>query len=198
LHGTPLSPYWLDGQRALGALACAALVGYLICRLRRLSVGRCFDLFAVPLPLGIAVARIGCLLRGCCYGRATTAWPAMVLPDVNGWWASRYPTQLASILANLLIFVILVMVERYGKGRGGQTPLSQLGGGGGGEGRTWLFDGFLFLLFVVLHYGQRFVFEFWRADAPLLVGPFAWTHLFCVLGVGFAMWGIARGLRRTP
>jgi phosphatidylglycerol:prolipoprotein diacylglycerol transferase len=177
-RGTPLPPGWWGGQRALGALAGGALAGYLICRVRRLPVGRSFDLFAVPLPLGIAVARVGCLLQGCCYGRESTTWPALVLPDVHGLWASRYPTQLADILASLAIFFLLVAVEWYGQGRL--------------RGRTWPFDGFLFLLFVGLYYGQRFVFEFWRADSPLLVGPLSWTHLYCAAGVALAGWGIAR------
>jgi phosphatidylglycerol:prolipoprotein diacylglycerol transferase len=201
-QGKPLPPGWWGGQRALGALAGCALAGYLICRARRLPVGRSFDLFAVPLPLGIAVARVGCLLQGCCYGREADAWPALVLPDVHGQWTSRYPTQMADILANLLIFAVLVAVEQYGKGRA-STPLPE---GKGehtspprerpGEGESWPFDGFLFLLFVALHYGQRFVFEFWRADSSPLVGPLSWTHLYCVVGVGLATWGIARNLRR--
>ncbi len=183
LHGAPVPPGWWDGRRWLGALAGGALAGYVICRFRRLPVGRCFDLFAVPLPLALAVARAGCLLQGCCYGREATAWPALVLPDVHGVWASRYPTQPASILANLLIFVALLAVERYGKERV--------------QGQTWPFDGFLFLLFVALHCGQRFVFEFWRADAPPLAGPFSWTHLYCAVGMGFAAWGIARAAARA-
>jgi phosphatidylglycerol:prolipoprotein diacylglycerol transferase len=183
IRGTPLPPGWWGGQRALGALAGGALAGYFICHARRLPVGRCFDLFAVPLPLGIAVARVGCLLQGCCYGRESPAWPALVLPDANGLWASRYPTQLASILANLLIFSLLVAVEQYGKKRK--------------KGQTWPFDGFLFLLFVVLHCGQRFLFEFWRADSLSLVGPLSWTHMYCVVGVGLATWGLAHNLWRV-
>jgi len=197
IWGTPLPPGWWGGQRALGALAGGALAGYLICRIRHLPAGRAFDLFAVPLPLGIAVARVGCLLQGCCYGRASTAWPALVLPDEYGQWASRFPTQMASILANLLIFAALVALEQYGKGRGTMTsrprpaahPREKQG-----KGEGWPFDGFLFLLFVVLHYGQRFLFEFWRADSSPLVGPLSWTHLYCVVGVGLATWGIARNL----
>ncbi len=177
LRGMPLLPGWW--------------AGYLVCRVRRLPVGRCFDLFAVPLPLALAVARVGCLLRGCCYGRQATAWPAMRLPDIHGHWASRYPTQLADILANLLIFALLAMLERRA-GRSAPHPDRARG-----EGESRPFDGFLFLLFVMLHYGQRFVFEFWRADAPPLAGPFSWTHLYCVVAVGLSAWGLARGLRRT-
>jgi len=179
-RGMPLPPGWLGGQRWLGALAGGALVGYLFCRARRLPVGRNFDLFAIPLPLALAVARVGCLLRGCCYGWETTRWPALALPDIHGLWASRYPTRLASIAANLSIFVLLVVLERWTE-KTGRRP----------------FDGFWFLLFAALHYGQRFVFEFWRADTHPLVRPFTWPHLYAAIGVGLATWGLVRGLRRS-
>ncbi|MBN1136919.1 MAG: prolipoprotein diacylglyceryl transferase [Anaerolineae bacterium] len=198
VHGIPLPPGWWGGQRALGALAGGALAGYLICRARRLPAGRCFDLFAVPLPLGIAIARVGCLLQGCCYGRESTAWPALILPDVHGVWASRYPTQLASILANLVIFVVLIAIERF------TPPLPSPSGGGEGVDRQSVRvrggrrPGALFFLFVILHYGQRFVFEFWRADAPELAGPFSWTHLYTAGAVALATWMLARGYRRAP
>ncbi len=79
------------------------------------------------IPLTLAVARVGCLLAGCCYGRETTAWPALVLSDVHGFWASRYPTHV-----------------------------------------------------------------------PRLFGPFTWTHLYCVIGIGVATALIVRGLLSAP
>ncbi len=126
---------------------------------------------------------MGCLLHGCCYGRETTAWPSLILPDVHGVWARRYPTRIASIVANLLIFVLLLAFERYTAKRG--------------KSAGWPFGGFSFLLYVELYCAQRFYFEFWRADMPQLLGPFTWTHLYCVIGIGLSTWGIARGLRRA-
>ncbi len=105
VRGVSPPPGWWGSSRWLGALGGASLMDYLYCRRRGLLVGRAFDLFAVPLPL--AVARVGCLLNGCCYGRETSAWPALVPPGEGGVWARRYPTQLADILANLLIFALL-------------------------------------------------------------------------------------------
>ena len=178
-RGAPLPPGWFGGQRWLGALAGGSLVGYLFFRFRRLPVGRCFDLFAIPLPLVVAVGRVGCLLRGCCYGWETSRWPALTLPDVYGVWASRYPTRLASIGANLLIFILLAGGEWWAN-RTGRRP----------------FDGFWFLLFVLLHCGQRFFFEFWRADTPHLIGPFTWQQLYAAIGLGLAVWGLVRGAHR--
>ena len=41
----------------------------------------------------------------------------MYMPNEYGVWAVRYPTQLMSAAANLLIFFTLLAVERYGQKR---------------------------------------------------------------------------------
>lgn len=86
----------------------------------------------------------------------------MILPDVRGVWASRYPTRIGSITANVLTCVILLVFERYVSRR---------------KGEGWPFDGFLFLAYGELYCLQCFSFEFWRADMAVLFGPFIWNHL---------------------
>lgn len=185
LRGTSLPPmWWLQGRHWMGAIGGASLMGYIYCRRHNLSAGRAFDILVPLAPLVQAIGRIGCLLAGCCYGRETTAWPSLVLPDSNGVWASRYPTRIASIVANMLIFALLLALERYAVKRQGESA-------------GWPFDGFLYFLYIELYCAQRFFFEFWRADMPQLIGPFTWTHLYCVIGIGLATWGIVRGLRRA-
>ena len=46
------------------------LAGAVFARLRRLEFMRGADYFAVAVPLGHAIGRIGCFFTGCCYGRA--------------------------------------------------------------------------------------------------------------------------------
>lgn len=167
------------GLNWVGAVAGGSVAGYLHCRRWDLPAGKAFDLFAPILPLSQAVGRVGCLLAGCCYGKETTAWPAVVLPDIRGVWASRYPTRIASISANVLIFIILLVLERYAIRR---------------EEEGWPFDGFLFLVYVELYCLQRFFFEFWRANMPALFGPFTWNHLYSAVGVVVATTAIVRGL----
>ena len=52
-----------------GGLVGAGLAGLVFARLRRLSFLRGADYFAVALPLGHAIGRIGCFFEGCCHGR---------------------------------------------------------------------------------------------------------------------------------
>ena len=52
---------------------------------------------------GMAFARIGCLLNGCCSGRPTQGRFALRLPDEHGHWARRVPVQLLECGVALLI-----------------------------------------------------------------------------------------------
>lgn len=65
--------FWGDfdvGFVFFGGLAGAALAGLAFARLRGLSFLRGADYFAVALPMGHAIGRLGCFFAGCCHGRA--------------------------------------------------------------------------------------------------------------------------------
>ncbi len=185
LLGQPVGPqWWRQCASWFGIVGGGSLAAYAYCVHRNLPPGRHFDLAAPVVPLVHAVGRVGCLLAGCCYGRETTAWPSLVLPDIQGIWASRYPTRIVSISANLLIAITLLTFERYRIKRWGKAT-------------DWPFSGFLFLLYILLFCLERFYFEFWRADTRMLVDPLTWNHLYCAVGVGLAAALMVRGFRRA-
>ncbi len=65
--------FWADfsvGFVFFGGLLGAVLTGAVFARLRRLEFMRGADYFAVAVPLGHAIGRIGCFLAGCCHGRS--------------------------------------------------------------------------------------------------------------------------------
>jgi phosphatidylglycerol---prolipoprotein diacylglyceryl transferase len=173
-----LVPDW-GGNSVLGVLVGGVLVALACCRVFRVPVGRAFDLGGLPVPLGQAIGRVGCLAAGCCYGRATDSWLGMHLPGAAHVWQMRYPTQLLSAGSDLLIFIALLAVERLGNVR-----LRACGVSADPPGRTWPFNGFLFLLFVLLYCLKRLTMEFLRGDAlPLLWGPLNLVQLLCLGGV---------------
>jgi phosphatidylglycerol:prolipoprotein diacylglycerol transferase len=124
-------PVHSEGLSIIWALASAIVVAVAYCRWRRISLARALDMAALPLPLGQAIGRLGCFAAACCYGRPTDSWLGVYLPDHDGAWMVRYPTQLLSAAANLLIFFIVLAVERHGirqvgKNRGWRSASSAL------------------------------------------------------------------------
>ncbi|MBK8050586.1 MAG: prolipoprotein diacylglyceryl transferase [Anaerolineales bacterium] len=124
------TPWWAAGEHWMGAVTGGALVGYWWAKRRRLPVGVCFDALAPLLPITLAIIRVGCFLNADAFGRETASWIGMWLPDPNGVYAMRYPTQLVSLVMNLLLAGLLFGFEFYNHRRG--MPLN------------WPFPGFLF------------------------------------------------------
>ncbi|MDQ1300560.1 MAG: phosphatidylglycerol---prolipoprotein diacylglyceryl transferase [Chloroflexota bacterium] len=154
------------GSAFLGALIGGVVVGWLWFRGVGISTGRAFDLWVVPAPMGQAIGRLGCLAAACCHGKPTDSWLGLHLPDHDGFWAARYPTQLLSAAANLLIFMILLRLERALARR-----------------PSVYFPGALTVAYLLLYATKRFAIEFLRADTTLrLGGALTMTHvLYAIL-----------------
>lgn len=158
------------------------------CWRHRIPLGRAMDLGTLPVPLGLTIGRLGCAAAGCCYGNLTDSWLGAYLPDHNGIWASRYPTQLMSAAVNLLIFLTLLAVERYGQRRLGSR-----------EGHGWPFDGFLALLFISLYCLKRLLIGFLRASAVPVLGPLGAMQVYALAGLVIStvliVWNLDRRAR---
>lgn len=176
-----------EGRSITWGLVGAVIIAIISCRKYQVSLGRAFDLGILACPLGQAIARLGCFAVGCCYGLPTDSWLGMYLPDQYGVWIVRYPTQLMHSAANLLIFFVLLAVERYGQRRPDKPPGS----------RIWPFDGFIFLLFLNLFFLQRFVIAFLRVEPAPVLGPLSWMHLHSIVGMGTATMLIIVNLVRS-
>jgi phosphatidylglycerol:prolipoprotein diacylglycerol transferase len=177
----------LEGMSIAWGIIGGAAVAAVYCRWHGASLGRALDLGVVPIPLGQAIGRLGCLAAGCCCGRATDSWLGMVLPDDNGVWMVRYPTQLMSAAANLVIFFILLAVDRYAVRRVGPH-------------RSWPFNGFLALLYLVLFCLKRLAISTLRvAGSAEVVGPFSFMELSALGGLLVAgallLWNLQRTTR---
>ena len=106
---------WLTGKTIVGAL----LGGYAGVEMVKRLIGHrepTGDWFAIGVPLGIAVGRIGCLRYGCCLGEAC---------DASNWWAqvdsqgiARWPSVPLELIFNLLFVAAVAPVALRGAGRG--------------------------------------------------------------------------------
>lgn len=132
---------------------------------RRLGITRSTgDLFALAIPAGEALGRIGCFIGGCCYGKAASvAWA------VHDHGALRHPAQLYLSVAAATCFAILLAVER----------------------RRILPENGLFYLGAVLFCADRFVVEFFRANAPAAYG-LTLAQWLCCASAAFFAWKLAK------
>jgi phosphatidylglycerol---prolipoprotein diacylglyceryl transferase len=157
-----------------GALACS----WLIWR-RRLDFLKVADATAPALSLGYALGRIGCFLVGDDYGRPTDAWFGIAFPkgappttaqslrefgvavdaSIPGHQVLRvHPTQLYETAAALLMFGILIWLNR--------RPHA--------KGLPWA-------LFMIMLGIERFLVEIVRAKDDRFFGPFTVAQIISVL-----------------
>lgn len=121
------------------------------------------DLFALALPAGEAVGRIGCYFNGCCYGEKSDLPWAVWQHD-----AWRHPAQLYSSATALAIFGGLLWLD----------------------GRK-LREGDLFRVYLLLFGVTRFALEFvrWRESTLAGLSPMQW---FCLDLIVIASIGLLR------
>jgi phosphatidylglycerol:prolipoprotein diacylglycerol transferase len=147
----------LYGTIIQGAIIFGLLGLIPVARFVRVPFWKLGDLFVPGVALGQAIGRIGCLVQGCCYG-VPIQLPGL---EATGW---LYPTQMMHGGANLLIALLLLYLDERG-----YKP----------------FDGFLFLLYVILFSTQRFLIDFLRAVGPVFAPdmPFAGLRVPRVISV---------------
>ncbi len=179
----------------LGAIGGAVAVGMIYIRRHQLAFWQVADVVAPSIPLAHFFGRLGCFFAGCCYGKPVgpglrflgVRFPAVFDKSgeyvgsgafVDHWSAGLldpgamhslpvYPTQLFEGGANLLIFVILLLVTRRKH-----------------------FDGQLLLLYLLLYSGVRFLIEFFRGDPDrgIWFNALSTSQILSVFIIGLALY----------
>jgi len=103
------------GKTIIGGLIGGVIGTRITKKLFRIE-GKRGNFFAPAIAIGVAIGRIGCFLRGCCYGKPTN------LPwGVNfGDGILRHPTQIYESLFMLGMFIYLEMVKNRKDVKSGQ------------------------------------------------------------------------------
>ena len=124
----------------IGAMISA--FGYLYWK--ELPVWKIADTLAPSIALGSVFGRIGCLLNGCCYGRACDLPWAIHFPlDHETHGAAVHPTEIYDALLNLVLYVFLAWLFRRKK-----------------------FDGQIFSTYLIVYAVFRSIAEYFRGDYP--------------------------------
>lgn len=152
---------WSGGFVWYGGAIFASVCGIIFLQMKKQALAPWLDLFAPVGALGYAIGRFACFATGCCFGKIVT------LPDSLGGASIRYPTQAFAVCFELLVFALLISVEKT-RFRN-QAP-------------TWLRQpGQIFLMWLMLHSVGRIVMELFRGDPrgpePLGFSVATWISL---------------------
>ncbi|MCK4330435.1 prolipoprotein diacylglyceryl transferase [candidate division WOR-3 bacterium] len=164
-----------------GGFLFAFIVGLLLLRKSNLRIGAALDILAPGIALGFFFGRMGCFLKGCCFGKPTLIpWGVVFPPEsyasmVYGEQVSLHPTQLYSSFAGLISFFILLFIEKKIKKK---------------------LHGLIFFSFLILYGTWRFIIELFRWHDPelILFGWFTRGQAFSIasiiLGITLILWTI--------
>ncbi len=104
--------FGIAGLNVYGGVVVAIIGTFVYCRFQKISTLEMFDYFAPTLGLGLALARIGCFLNGCCFGTPTDlpwgiSFPPGSIPYAVYFDVHLHPSQLYSSLYGLGLFLLL-------------------------------------------------------------------------------------------
>lgn len=121
-----------------GGLATGIIGAWVFIKRNGMPLWKTADIFIPYVALGQAIGRTGCLLNGCCYGRPTISSIGIHLP---GHIFPVHPTQLYSSVFLLLMFLALRGIYK-----------------------KRIFDGAVFISYLVIFSIGRFFIDFYRGD----------------------------------
>ena len=152
------------GLTFYGGIFGAILLAIPYINYKKYSLPALFDICTPAIALGYSIARIGCFLNGCCYGRVSSyaEFPLGVhFPSLEGW---RYPTQIYSIGYSLVILFILLKLEK-----------------------RKIFRGELFLDYLWLYAIARYLIEYLREEPFSVFGIMTTAQFACLFIILFAL-----------
>ena len=161
--------HWHDEKRWLILATGKSITGALLGGYVGVEIAKCLtgytsttgDWFAIIAPVGIMLGRIGCMLHGCCLGRAcAAAW--FTVTDVQG--TARWPAAQAELLFNALMLGAVLLL-RWKKILPGQH----------------------FHIYLMAYGAFRFAHEFLR-DTPHILGPLSGYPIAAIAVAGLG-WG---------
>jgi phosphatidylglycerol:prolipoprotein diacylglycerol transferase len=158
-----------------GGFIAACLATIVFARRKRVNLWKLADVLAPSVALGHFFGRLGCVLNGCCYGRACDLPWAVTFPAAPAHApVAVHPTQLYEAAGNLAIFAGLSMF----------FPRRR-------------FDGQVWWLYVAGYGALRFGIEFFRGDYSdaVRLGGFTPSQVVaaCMIAIGLLAY---RQLRR--
>lgn len=168
--------HWHDENRWIELATGKSITGALLGGYAAVEIAKHFlrypgktgDWFAIIVPLGVTLGRVGCILHGCCLGRVCEpSW--FTMNDAAG--IARWPAALVELLFNVMMLgVALFLSSRQ------------------------ILSGQHFHIYLIAYGVFRFAHEFVR-DTPQVVGVFSGYQVAALGIVVLGVWGFWRRRR---
>lgn len=172
--------FWSGGFTYYGGFIGAGVAAWFLLRRDHFPFWKAADMAGFAVPLGLAFGRMGCLMAGCCFG-ATCHLPwaisfpwrspaseaqfkAHQLASARLWSLPVHPTQIYESAVSLAIAGVCLFWVHPRK----------------------RYDGQVFVTFIVLYAGARFLLEFLRRDDRGGLLGLSTSQLLGIALVGFA------------
>ena len=127
-----------------GGLVGATAATLIYLRRKKLPIWKFGDALAPSIALGYVFGRMGCLMNGCCYGRACELpWAIHFPPDHETHGIGVHPTQIYDALLSAALYGGLAWLYRHKR-----------------------FDGQVFATYLICYAVTRSVVELFRGDYP--------------------------------
>lgn len=149
------------GMAMLGGVPLMLLASVPVLAWLGVPFWRYWDTAIFCILTGMVFARTGCMLNGCCSGRATDGPLGVLLPDQNGVWLRRIPVQAMEAAVGLALLAGALLLRP-----GLTTP------------------GSTFLLVVAVYGAARVALQLVRDDRPRVGGRDAQLVLAAALVLG--------------
>jgi phosphatidylglycerol:prolipoprotein diacylglycerol transferase len=160
------------GLTFYGSVLISFIFNLLYLKFRKIPFWKVMDCIGFGLPLGIAIARVGCFLNGCCYGHQCS--PSIGFRSRLAGSGYYHATQLYETAFTLFIFALVHFHRKHRKSYG-ET----------------------FLITIGLYGFFRFFIEFLRAENPQIILGLTLSQgiSLITLSAVIATW---RAIHRTP
>jgi len=123
------------GAMLYGGLLLSLAVSVPLLQILNLSFAGFWDVATITILVAMIPARIGCLMHGCCSGRATAGRFSIVAPNESGIWERRVPTQIMEMALAVALLLVSLAVQSKLRNEG---VLFLTAATGYGIGRWWL------------------------------------------------------------
>lgn len=155
--------FWESGLSSLGGVLFSLIFLFIFIHLYSMPLWKILDIVAISFIFGLSVGKLGCLSKGCCYGKPTSSFIGIIFPPkaygVAPVGIPLWPTQIIEFIGYFIIGLFSYNLFK---------KKNQ--------------NGVVFNVIIILYSSFRFFVEFLRGVTPTLPGiGLTWNQVVCIL-----------------